>query len=78
MISNFASENERESAPFSVVSRRFTEDDTEAMRKAYSSDMTDSQWQNVKAVRNTSRHRQHDLRRDLLGAIFYVGKTGCQ
>jgi hypothetical protein len=38
LISNFARENERESASFSVVSKHFTEDDTEAMRKDYSSD----------------------------------------
>ena len=61
-----------------MVNRRFTEDDTEAMRKDYSSDLTDSQWHKVKAVLNTSRHRQHDLRRDILDAIFYVVKTGCQ
>jgi putative transposase len=78
LISNFARENERESAPFSVVAKRFTEDDTEAMRKDYSSDLTDSQWHNVKTVLDTSRHRQHDLRRDILDAIFYVAKTGCQ
>jgi len=78
LISNVASENERESAPFSVVNRPFTESDTEAMRKDYSSDVTDSQWQHVKAVLNTSRHRQHDLRRDILDAILYVVKTGCQ
>jgi putative transposase len=48
------------------------------MRKDYSSDLTDSQWHKVKAVLNTSRHRQHDLRRDILDAIFYVVKTGCQ
>jgi len=78
LISNVAIENERESAPFSVVNHLLTEDDTEAMRKDYSSDVTDSQWDSIKAVLNTSRHRQHDLRRDILDAIFYLVKTGCQ
>ena len=78
LISNCADQNERESAPFSVVNQPLTERDTEAMRKNYSSDLTDSQWQKVKVVLNTSRHRQHDLRRDILDAIFYLVKTGCQ
>ena len=60
------------------MSRRFTESDTEAMRKDYSSDLTDSQWQKVNAVLNTSRHRHHDLRRDIFDGIFYLVKTGCQ
>jgi len=78
LILDFAGKNERESASFSVVSRRFTESGTEAMRKDYSSDLTDSQWQKIGTVLNTSRHRQHDLRRDILDAIFYLVKTGCQ
>lgn len=48
------------------------------MRKDYSSDLTDSQWQKIGRVLDTSRHRQHDLRRDILDAIFYLVKTGCQ
>ena len=60
------------------MSRRFTESDTEAMRKDYSSDLTDSQWQKIGTVLNTSRHRQHDLRRDILDGILYLVKTGCQ
>jgi putative transposase len=75
LISNVARKNERESAPFSVVNHLLTEDDEddpEAMRKDYRSDVTDSQWHNMKAVLNTSRRCQHDLRRDILDAMFYV------
>jgi hypothetical protein len=43
LILDFAGKNERESASFSGVSRRFTESDTEAMRKDYSSDPAGSQ-----------------------------------
>ena len=48
------------------------------MRKDYSSDLTDSQWQKIEAVLDTSRHRQHDLRRDILDGLFYLLKTSCQ
>ena len=30
------------------------------------------------AVLDTQRHRQHDFRRDILDALFYLLKTGCQ
>lgn len=78
MILSFADKNEWESASFSVVNGLLTERDAEAMRKSYSSDLTDSQWQKVEAVLNTSRHRHHDLRRDILDGLFYLVKTGCQ
>ena len=48
------------------------------MRKDYSSDLTDSQWQKIEAVLDTSRHRQHDLRQDILDGLLYLLKTGCQ
>lgn len=48
------------------------------MRKDYSSDLTDSRWQKIEAVLDTSRHRQHDLRRDILDGLLYLLKTGCQ
>ena len=78
MILDIAGKNERESASFSVVSRRFTESDTEAMRKDYSSDPAGSQWQKIGTVLNTSRHRQHDLRRDILDALFCLVKRGAE
>lgn len=62
-----------------VASKLLTENDIEAMqRKRYSSDLTDSQWQQIKAFFDTSRHRQHDLRRDILDGLLYLIKTGCQ
>lgn len=78
MILIFAGKNEWESASFSVVSNLSAEDHAEAMRKHYSSDLTDSQWQQIETVLNTSRHRQHDLRRDILDGLLYLLKTGCQ
>ena len=47
-------------------------------QKRYSSDLTDSQWEIVKPCFPTSRRRRHDLRHEILGAILYVVKTGCQ
>jgi putative transposase len=47
-------------------------------RKSYSSDLTDSQWQQIKTFFDTERHRQHDLRRDVLDGLLYLVKTGCQ
>jgi putative transposase len=76
--SKFADINERESAPFSVVRILLTENSAEAMRKGYSSDLTDSQWKQVRKLLNTAYHRQHDLRRDILDGLFYLVKTGCQ
>jgi putative transposase len=74
----FAGKNEREPVSFSVVNSLSTEEYAEAMRKAYSSDLTDSQWQKISGFLNTSRHRQHNLRRDVLDGLFYLLKTGCQ
>jgi putative transposase len=47
-------------------------------RKSYSSDLTDSQWQQIKTFFDTPRHRQHDLRRDILDGLLYLVQTGCQ
>ncbi len=66
-----------ESASFSVVSNLLTEDHAEAMRKHYGSDLTDSQWQKIEAVLSTSRHRQHNLHRDILDGLLYLLQTGC-
>lgn len=46
--------------------------------KRYSSDLTDSQWESIKHYFPTARRRRHDLRREILDAILYVVKTGCQ
>jgi putative transposase len=71
--------NEWKSASFSeIASKLFSEKDAEAMRKDYSSDLTDSQWQEIKTFFDTQRHRQHDLRRDILDGLLYLVKTGCQ
>jgi putative transposase len=48
------------------------------MRPRYASDLTDSQWQLIKPLFNWQRKRKYDLRRDILDAIFYLLKTGCQ
>ncbi len=62
-----------------VASKLLTENDIEAMqRKRYSSDLTVSQWKQIKAFFDTRRHRQHDLRRDILDGLLYLIKTGCQ
>jgi putative transposase len=47
-------------------------------RKSYSSDLTDSQWQQIKTFFDTHRRRQHDLRRDVLDGLLYLVKTGCR
>jgi putative transposase len=47
-------------------------------RKSYSSDLTDSQWQQVNTFFDTQRRRQHDLRRDILDGLSYLVKTGCR
>jgi putative transposase len=48
------------------------------MRKRYSSDLTDSEWQLIKPLFNWQRRRKYDLRRDIIDAMFYLIKTGCQ
>lgn len=55
-----------------------TENAAETMRKDYSSDLTDSQWKQIRKHLNTAYHRRHDLRRDILDAVLYLVKTGCQ
>lgn len=50
------------------------------MRKAYPSDMTDEQWAIIEPlipVNATGRPRIHDVR-EVLNAIFYVNRSGCQ
>ncbi|MDZ7826656.1 MAG: transposase [Gammaproteobacteria bacterium] len=47
-------------------------------QKRYSSDLTDSQWERIKHYFPTARRRRHDLRREILDAILYLVKTGCQ
>ncbi len=44
----------------------------------YSSDLTDSQWEAIKHLFDWQRRRKYDLRRDILDALFYLAKTGCQ
>lgn len=43
----------------------------------YPSDLSDSQWQVIKAYLNTKRKRKHDLRQ-IVNAIVYLIKSGCQ
>src|SRR5436190_14789826 len=50
------------------------------MRKPYPSDMTDSQWaliQPLIPVPTTGRPRTNDMR-EVLNAIFYLNRSGCQ
>jgi transposase len=44
---------------------------------SYPTDLNDSQWQVIKQFLNTRRKRKHDLR-NILNAILYLVKTGCQ
>jgi putative transposase len=45
---------------------------------SYDSDLTDSQWERIKPHFDWQRKRKYDLRRDILDALFYLAKTGCQ
>ena len=47
-------------------------------QKRYSSDLTDSQWEQIKRYFATSRRRKYDLRYHVLDAILYIVKTGTQ
>jgi putative transposase len=50
------------------------------MRKAYPSDLTDQQWAIVEPlipVHRVGRPRIHDMR-EILNAIFYITRAGCQ
>lgn len=44
----------------------------------YASDLTDSQWETIKYLFNYQRKRKYNIRRQVLDAIFYLLKTGCQ
>ncbi len=44
----------------------------------YDSDLTDAQWERIKLLLDWQRRRRYDLRRDILDALFYLAKTGCQ
>ena len=44
----------------------------------YDSDLTDAQWERIKTHFDWQRKRKYDLRRDVLDALFYLAKTGCQ
>jgi len=43
----------------------------------YSTNLTESQWKIIEKILNDHRKRRHSLR-DILDAIFYLLKTGCQ
>jgi putative transposase len=50
------------------------------MRKAYPSDLTDQQWAIIEPlipVHRVGRPRIHDMR-EILNAIFYITRAGCQ
>jgi putative transposase len=44
----------------------------------YSSDLTDSQWETIKYLFHHQRQRKYDLRFEILDALLYLLKTGCQ
>lgn len=50
-------------------------------RKAYPTDLTDEQWQHIRILlprkRGSGRTHKHSLR-DMMDAIWYVVRTGCQ
>lgn len=43
----------------------------------YSSDLTDAQWQTIEPLFQRQQRRKHHPR-DILNALFYLNKTGCQ
>ena len=51
------------------------------MRKHYPTDISDAQWDYMKphlpAPKGLERPRTHDLR-EILNAVFYLLKSGCQ
>ncbi|MCS3855293.1 putative transposase [Salinibacter ruber] len=47
-------------------------------QKRYSSDLTDSQWEQIKSYFATGRRRKYHLRYHVLDAILYIVKTGTQ
>ena len=48
-----------------------------AGRKAYSSDITDEQWNEIKPLFVNMRQRKWS-KRELINAVFYVIESGCQ
>ena len=48
------------------------------LSQRYDSDLTDSQWERIKHSFDWQRKRKYDLRRDVLDALFYLAKSGCQ
>lgn len=50
----------------------------QSRNQRYSTDLTDSQWEAIKPLFDWQRKRKYDLRRDILDALFYLAKTGCQ
>ena len=44
----------------------------------YDSDLTDAQWERIKPLFDWQRKRKYDLRCDVLDALFYLARTGCQ
>jgi transposase len=53
------------------------------MRKAYTSDLTNNEWERIKPLIKADRHfgpksRTKYSRREILNAIFYILRTGCQ
>ena len=48
------------------------------MQKAYSSDLTDAEWQVIKPVFADQRSYARHSPRQIMNALFYLLKTGCQ
>jgi len=48
------------------------------LSQRYDSDLTDAQWERIKPLLDWQRKRKYDLRRDVLDALFYLARTGCQ
>ncbi len=46
--------------------------------RRYSTDLTDAQWKRIQPLVDWQRRRQYDRRRDVLDALFYLARTGCQ
>jgi len=45
----------------------------------YSSDLSDSQWELIKDIFSTKKRYSHKYsKRNLINAVFYIVKTGCQ
>ena len=46
-------------------------------RKSYPTDLTDQQWQQIQPYFNNHRIYKWD-KRELVNAVLYITKTGCQ